>query len=41
MKTMTCGATWWAVRTLRIKGTTADEVIKAQDRHLNEMVAQR
>jgi hypothetical protein len=38
MKTMTCGQLGGPCDSPH-QGTTADEVIKAQDRHLNEMVA--
>ena len=38
MKTMTCSQLGGPCD-LPIHGTTADEVIKAQDRHLKEMVA--
>lgn len=38
MKTMTCEQMGGPCD-LSLQGTTADEVIKAQDRHLKEMVA--
>ena len=38
MKTMTC-AQLGGVCHLPLHGSTADEVIKAQDRHLQEVVA--
>jgi hypothetical protein len=38
MKTMTCKQLGGACD-LQLRGATADEVIKAQDRHLNEIVA--
>jgi hypothetical protein len=38
MKTMTCNQLGGACD-LRLQGATADEIIKAQDRHLKEVVA--